>query len=967
MLSPGIQGASTTAAASFLGNLNNRNVEKQAGEFNHAIQYLNKIKARYADDGDKYKTFLEILQTYQKEQRGLNDSQVYMHVQGLFKDAPDLLAEFKDFLPEISGMGMGMGPPTPQPPPESVPEKKIVPSAPPPKRRKKPVEKDPTPVPPPPKQAPNSRSKRAKHTHKGDDSPNYSPYQAPHSPPAAPAAAARDGPPRKMSTPDELLFFERAKKALEGRETYDEFLKLLNLFAKDIIDARSLVEAAAAFLGDGELHTQFKELMGWDERLHSVEYGPPGSIRTGPPETVQAPRVDEGQGLSYRRLPASEINLACSGRDELARSVLNDVWVSHPTWASEDSGFVSHKKTLHEDALHTCEQERHEFDTFIQANARTIAVLEPVWDRLQEMTADERAAFRLPPDLGGPTRSIYVRIIKRVYGSAHWEEVWDALQKAPAVAVAVVLDRLHQKDEEWRREQRTWSKIWRGLEAKNHYKALDHLGNNEWKNNEKKGLTAKHLVGDIEMRRKVQLRERTAWDAAHKGEPRRRWFAEGSVGPQLSYAFEDTEVLHDALKMVYSFLDHSQALYSQAERRAVETFLRQFVPLLFMYPEGEFNAACGPLEPTHAEDLATDTEVNGVKSGAASPAPTPSDDSRASAADDVWIREGSTQTPAQSPRTVPFFANSTYYTLLRMLQLLYSRLLMCKEIGARQMAAKYESLTPHPIAVELGLDDSNGPAAILAQAMDALGASGSRDTANVLYMYLLDAWEKVFASELDQSTLEEHMRWFFGTEARAYQVFTLDKVVTGIIKQVQQILADQKSLDLRTLLETARGAGESITNRDVIRYRREAELNVGSDEHLYRVEWDQSTKGMRIQLLGPEDASIEGQGDTGVDRWREYVDSYLLTHPTEWMPADTDEDRTNSAVYLRRCMTADETPQPAVRNDIGIQISLGTYKLFYEAGSEDILWRQRSAIEEGRVLERARRVHEERIQSAWLL
>lgn len=72
--SPGLQGASTKAAASFLENLNNRNVEKQqTGEFNHAILYLNKIKARYTDDPDKYKNFLEILQTYQKEQRGLND------------------------------------------------------------------------------------------------------------------------------------------------------------------------------------------------------------------------------------------------------------------------------------------------------------------------------------------------------------------------------------------------------------------------------------------------------------------------------------------------------------------------------------------------------------------------------------------------------------------------------------------------------------------------------------------------------------------------------------------------------------------------------------------------------------------------------------------------------------------------------------------------------------------------------
>ena len=45
----------------------------QAGEFNHAIQYLKKIKLRYADDQATYKTFLEILQTYQKEQRHSHD------------------------------------------------------------------------------------------------------------------------------------------------------------------------------------------------------------------------------------------------------------------------------------------------------------------------------------------------------------------------------------------------------------------------------------------------------------------------------------------------------------------------------------------------------------------------------------------------------------------------------------------------------------------------------------------------------------------------------------------------------------------------------------------------------------------------------------------------------------------------------------------------------------------------------
>ena len=44
-----------------------------AGEFNRAIQYLKKIKRRYADDQGTYRTFLEILQTYQKEQRHSHD------------------------------------------------------------------------------------------------------------------------------------------------------------------------------------------------------------------------------------------------------------------------------------------------------------------------------------------------------------------------------------------------------------------------------------------------------------------------------------------------------------------------------------------------------------------------------------------------------------------------------------------------------------------------------------------------------------------------------------------------------------------------------------------------------------------------------------------------------------------------------------------------------------------------------
>jgi len=172
----------------------------------------------------------------------------------------------------------------------------------------------------------------------------------------------------------------------------------------------------------------------------------------------------------------------------------------------------------------------------------------------------------------------------------------------------------------------------------------------------------------------------------------------------------------------------------------------------------------------------------------------------------------------------------------------------------------------------------------------------------------------------------------------------------------------QKSLDLRTLLESARST-DNASNRDIIRYRREAELNVGSDEHLYRIHWNKHSKMMRIQLLGTDDASLEAHVSS-VNRWREYVDSYLLIHPTEWMP-EADERQT---LFLRRSITADESPPPCeMENDIGIQISLGTYKLFYEAGTEDVLWRPRSEGEQTRLDERARARHEERKNCVLLL
>ena len=69
-------------------------------EFDHAINYVNKIKKRFQNDTQVYKDFLDILHTYQKEQRDIEV--VYKQVAQLFRDQQDLLEEFAQFLPEAT-------------------------------------------------------------------------------------------------------------------------------------------------------------------------------------------------------------------------------------------------------------------------------------------------------------------------------------------------------------------------------------------------------------------------------------------------------------------------------------------------------------------------------------------------------------------------------------------------------------------------------------------------------------------------------------------------------------------------------------------------------------------------------------------------------------------------------------------------------------------------------------------------
>ncbi|XVF44115.1 hypothetical protein PTKIN_Ptkin02bG0094400 [Pterospermum kingtungense] len=72
--------------------------QKKPVEFEEAINFVNKIKTRFQGDDHVYKSFLDILNMYRKENKSITE--VYQEVAALFQDHPDLLLEFTHFLPD---------------------------------------------------------------------------------------------------------------------------------------------------------------------------------------------------------------------------------------------------------------------------------------------------------------------------------------------------------------------------------------------------------------------------------------------------------------------------------------------------------------------------------------------------------------------------------------------------------------------------------------------------------------------------------------------------------------------------------------------------------------------------------------------------------------------------------------------------------------------------------------------------
>ncbi|CAO3642759.1 unnamed protein product [Cunninghamella blakesleeana] len=1001
-------------------NNNNKSTKgkRPAVDFNNAITYVNKIKNRFTHDSDIYKQFLELLQTYQKDERRIDE--VYSQVQLLFQGHPDLLDEFHQFLPEVvEGRGNK----------RSLENNAAISSTLPAGKKKRQGLK---------------RNKHSVDSNNYEDNDQYTRLDGPSTYNTNNtnnnSSSQVFDPKNPMVSAEEIELFDHIHKHIGNKPSYEVFLKLLNLYSQDIIDLDELVKRVNTFLGSKpELMIWFKAVIGYDSSTSSTPTVERPTTSIQKPDLVRCETVNDSP--SYRRVPKEWQYQPCSGRDSLCWEVLNDEYASHPIWASEDSGYATAKKNIYEEYMHRCEEERYEYDVNIEANLNTIALLEPIEKELESMPVEEQEHFKLSPGLGGQSISIYERTLKKIYGTERGAEVIEMIYSEPARTIPIIMKRLKQKDEEWSKAQREWNKAWRESDEKNYYKSLDYQGLT-FKSSERKTVTNRYLLNEIESLYQHDDNENEKDKDHHhhsiQNDEQKSNHSTPSLTtiPHLSYQISDVEIFDDILYLINIYMDHQNG-FSSNDKNRVQKFFKSFVPAFFnmndahfilgnkcsnndnmnqnenkinhkmdeedddndsaatptsIYSEDDFDEdhqkqkrqkrrqkpihvkSRSSSRLNHTESSATtinsvnmneqslddklskdnitkknednnekeieksmDTEMkinehheinnNNPSSSSSSPVILPKSISPINSSspeyedrDTMEIMEiaSSMTTPKFCHRMINhLYGNNYFYCFLRLFEMIYSRLFKIKK-KSEEMAKDPRCYSVNETAEQLGLISSRFEDVDISQGG---------------YKALLDQIDRFFDSDIDAATFEENIRFLFKTDA--YTIFNIDKLIQTIIKQIQTLATDEKSVDLLMLYQDNQRISNDFIYRPLSVYRTQAENLLGNNDHFFRISYNKKNHQLLIFLLDNDDEETPDEQEN----YEDYVQDFM-----NWKVAQNSKLSTTQPSILKRNLQISRH----LLNDVIIDNKLHYminhddkhYRLSYKQNTEYLFYRQ---------------------------
>ncbi|CAN7113330.1 unnamed protein product [Brassica rapa subsp. narinosa] len=578
---------------------------KKTVDFEEAIHFVNKIKTRFKHDEHVYKSFLGILNLYRKEKKGI--SEVYNEVSILFEGHSDLLEEFTRFLPaslpshsaaqHSRSQAQRYNDPRSGPPlirqmqvekehrreravasrsdysadhNDLCDDKTMVKMQ---REQRKRADKE-------------NRERRGRvldNREADQDNLHHFPEirkssrraECPEAYSGSASHSEKDN--LKSMYNQAFVFCEKVKERLCSQDDYQTFLKCLNLFSNGIIQTKELQNMVSDLLGKyPDLMDEFSQFFERCESIDGFQHLAGAMSKKSLSSEEQASRsmeVEEkerehkpdlevvneteqykeeyvGKSIqeldlsncecctpSYRLLPSDYPVRTASQRSELGAEVLNDRWVS-VTSGSEDYSFKHMRRNPYEEILFRCEDDRFELDMLLESASSAVRTAENLLNIITEKKIAFSGSFRIEDHL----TALNLRCIERLYGE-HGLDVIDILHKNPATALPVILTRLKQKQDEWKKCRDDFDKIWAKVYAKNHYKSLDHRSF-YFKQQDSKNSSAKSLVAEIkELKEKSQNEDDILLSiSAGYRQP---------INPNLDYEYFSRDMHEDLYKLVH--------------------------------------------------------------------------------------------------------------------------------------------------------------------------------------------------------------------------------------------------------------------------------------------------------------------------------------------------------------------------------------------------------------------------------
>lgn len=358
-------------------------------------------------------------------------------------------------------------------------------------------------------------------------------------------------------------------------------------------------------------------------------------------------------------------------------------------------------------------------------------------------------------------------------------------------------------------------------------------------------------------------------------------------GPHLILPYKDKTILDDAANLLIHHVKRQTGIQKN-EKQRIKHILRQFVPDLFFHPRQQLSD--DEREDDDEKDDA-DTESTACimspaetksKSAGSSPSTVGKSPSRISGdggkspavsvgdLDHVnldIVKDEDVKVPPHALSNDPeeayslFMVNNNWYVFLRLhailcerLTKMYERAIVLAEEEAKQRTGRKEST-----AVALRLKPKND-----VEVED-------------YYPAFLDMIKNVLDGNMDSNTYEDTLREMFGIHA--YIAFTLDKVVSYAVRQLQHCVTERGALSCSDLYhrEQRKGAAGGLCStahrrlHSEMAYQRKAESSL-RDENCFKVYIYKKDCRMTIELLDTESEETENVADT--EKYSNYVERY---------------------------------------------------------------------------------------------